>query len=80
MSTKTMKELCVRRRFSFVFGCGLSASVGDLLKIFSRHCKNLPRRVICRAGKWTAITVNVKMEGSIEVELGRETNEEVHSL
>ena len=34
MSTKTMKELCVSGQFSFVFGCGLSASVGNLLKFF----------------------------------------------
>ena len=57
MSTKTMKELCASRRFSFVFGCELSGSAGNLLKCFSRYCKNWPMRVICRAGKWTEITV-----------------------
>ena len=57
LSTKTMKELCASRRFSFVFGCELSASAGNLLKLFSRYCKNWPMRVICRAGKWTEITV-----------------------
>ena len=30
LSTKTMKELCASRRFSFVFGCELSASAGNL--------------------------------------------------
>ena len=40
LSTKTMKELCASRRFSFVFGCELSASAGNLLKLFSRYCKN----------------------------------------
>ena len=34
MSTKTMEELCVSRRFSFAFGCGLSACAGNLLKLF----------------------------------------------
>ena len=58
LSTKTMKELCASRRFSFVFGCELSASAGNLLKLFSRYCKNWPMRVICRAGKWTEITVH----------------------
>ena len=40
MSTKTMKELCASWRFSFIFGCWLFASVGNLLKFFSRYCKN----------------------------------------
>ena len=56
-----MKGLCGRRRFSFLFffffGRGLSASAGNLLKFFSRYCKNLPMQVICRVGKWTEITV-----------------------
>ena len=29
-----MKKLCASRRFSFVFGCGLSACAGNLLKFF----------------------------------------------
>ena len=45
MSTKTMKELCASRRFSFVFGCWLFASVGNLLKFFSCYCKNWLMRV-----------------------------------
>ena len=45
MSTKTMKELCASWRFSFIFGCWLFASVGNLLKFFSRHCKNWLMRV-----------------------------------
>ena len=52
MSTKTMKELCVKRGFSFVFGCGLSASAGNLLEFVSQYCKKLTD-----AGKWTEITV-----------------------
>ena len=41
----------------FVFGCGLFASTGNLLKILFRYCKNWLKWVICRAGKWTEITV-----------------------
>ena len=52
MSTKTMKELCVKQGFSFVFGCGLSASAGNLLEFVSQYCKKLTN-----AGKWTEITV-----------------------
>ena len=29
-----MSKLCLSLRFSFVFGCGLSTSVGNLLKFF----------------------------------------------
>ena len=39
------------------FGCRLSASAGNLLKFFSRYCKNWPMRVICHVSKWTEITV-----------------------
>ena len=45
MSTKTMKELCASWQFSFIFGCCLFASVGNLLKFFSRYCKNWLMRV-----------------------------------
>ena len=45
MSTKIMKELCASWRFSFVFGCWLFASVGNLLKFFSCYCKNWLMRV-----------------------------------
>ena len=44
-----MKELCVSQQFSFVFGCGLSASAGNLLKFFFSlfqkltNAGNLPR-------------------------------------
>ena len=65
MSTKTMKELCVSWQFSFVFGCGLSASAGNLLKLFSHYCKNWPMQVICCAGKWVEITVTLVFVFSI---------------
>jgi len=46
-------------QLSFVFGCGLSASAGNLLNLFSPFGKNRPVRVICRAGKRPEITVHV---------------------
>ena len=52
-----MKELCASRRFSFVFGCGLSASAGNLLKFFFSLLLKLTNAGICRVGKWTEITV-----------------------
>ena len=58
MSTKTMKELCVSQRFSFVFWCRLSASAGNLLKFFSHCSKNWSMWVICHVGKWAEIAVN----------------------
>ena len=57
MSTKTMKELCVSQQFSFVFGCKLSASAGNLLKFFSHYFKNWQMQEICHAGNWKEITV-----------------------
>ena len=57
MSTKTVEELCVSWQISFVFGCWLSASVGNLLKFFSRSFKNWVMQVICHVGKWLEITV-----------------------
>ena len=41
----------------FCFVCGLSASAGNLLILFSPLGKNQPMRVICRAGKRPEITV-----------------------
>ena len=39
----------VTSRISFVFGCGLSSSAGNLLNFFSCYCKKWPMRVIYRA-------------------------------
>ena len=44
----------VSSRISFLFGCGLSASAGNLLKFFSCYCKKWPMRVIYRP----EITIN----------------------
>ena len=41
-----------------VFGCGLSASAGNLLNFFSCYCKKWPMRVIYRAGNRPEITVH----------------------
>ena len=49
----------VSSRISFVFGCGLSASAGNLLKFFSCYCKKWPMRVIYRAGNRPEITVTM---------------------
>ena len=57
--------LRVSWQFSFVFGCGLSASAGNLLKLFSHYCKNWPMQVICCAGKWAEITVTLVFVFSI---------------
>ena len=57
MSTKTVEELCVSWQISFVFGCWLSASVGNLLKFFSCPFKNWVMQVIYHVGKWLEITV-----------------------
>ena len=46
-------------RISFVFGCGLSASAGNLLKYFSCYCKKSPMRVIYRAGNHPEITLRI---------------------
>ena len=48
------QQICVSQRFSFVFGCGLSASVGNLFKFYSR---NWLMWVIWSVGKWTEIRV-----------------------
>ena len=40
-----------------VFWCGLSASAGNLLNLFSHFGKKRPVRVICRAGNLPEITV-----------------------
>ena len=57
MSTKTVEELCVSWRISFVFGCRLSASVGNLLKFFCRSFKNWVMQVIYHVSKWLEIMV-----------------------
>ena len=44
---------------SFVFGWGLSASAGNVLKFFSHYCKKWPMWVIYRAGNRLEITVCV---------------------
>ena len=49
----------VSSQTSFVFGCGLSASAGNLLEIFSCYCKKRPMRVIYRVGNRPEITVHV---------------------
>ena len=48
----------VTSRISFVFGCGLSASAGNLLNFFSCYCKKWPMRVIYCAGNRPEITVH----------------------
>ena len=49
-SSKIYQSSCLEKpTLSFVFGCGLSASAGNVLKFFSCYCKkmtnagNLPR-------------------------------------
>ena len=54
-----LKLICIT---FFCFVCGLSASAGNLLILFSPFGKNQPIRVICRAGKWPEIMVTVSWQ------------------
>ena len=45
--------------------CGLSASAGNLLILFSPFGKNQPMRVICCAGKRLEITVSGQTPGNL---------------
>jgi len=54
---------------SFVFGYGLSASVGNLLKFFSCYCEKWLMQVINRAGKQPEITVALHVTNTGKLQL-----------
>ena len=56
----------VSSRISFVFGCGLSASAGNLLKFFSCYCKKWPMRVIARKLRYTNKLLNSDWLGAVQ--------------